>query len=79
MKVILQVYDFIKSWLYYPTMEKYVEEKCKVKCPFSRLKYALWHSKEGVSSDANLKHRDVKIRDTSEVWDNVYKFRPIEK
>ena len=79
MKIILRKYDFIKSWKYYPTMKKYLEEKCRVKCPHSRLRYALWHCKQGILSDINLKHRDVKIKDVSKVWGNVYKLRPIEK
>lgn len=79
MKIILQTYDFIKSWKYYPIMKKYLQEKCHVECPYSRLRYALWHCKQGILSDINLKYRDVKIKDVSEVWDNVYKLRPIEK
>ena len=79
MKIILRTYDFIKSWKYYPIMKKYLEEKCHVKCPYSRLRYALWHCKQGILSDVNLKYRDVKIKDVSEVWGNVYKLRPIEK
>ena len=79
MKIVLRAYDFIKSWRYYPTMKKYLEEKCHVKCPHSRLKYALWHCKQGILSDVNLKYRDVKVKDVSEVWGNVYKLRPIEK
>ena len=79
MKIILRTYDFIKSWRYYPTMKKYLEEKCHVKCPYSRLRYALWHCKQGILSDVNLKYRDVKIKDVSGVWGNVYKLRPIEK
>ena len=79
MKIVLRAYDFIKSWRYYPAMKKYLEEKCKVKCPHSRLKYALWHCKEDILSNVNLKYRDVKIKGVSEAWDNVYKLRPIEK
>ena len=60
-------------------MKKYLEEKCRVKCPYSRLRYALWHCKHGILSDVNLKYKDVKIKDVSEVWGNVYKLRPIEK
>ena len=79
MKIILRTYDFIKSWKYYPIMKKYLEEKCHVKCTYSRLRYALWHCKQGILSDVNLKYRDVKVKDVSEVWGNVYKLRPIEK
>ena len=79
MKIILRTYDFIKSWKYYPIMKKYLQEKCHVKCPYSRLRYALWHCKQGILSDVNLKYRDVKVKDVSEVWGNVYKLRPIEK
>lgn len=79
MKIILRIYDFIKSWKYYPTMKKYLKEKCKVKCRHFRLRYALWHCKEDIISDVNMKYSDAKIKDVSKVWGNVYKLRPIEK
>lgn len=34
--------DFIKSWIYYPKMVKYLKEKGYIE-PYARLKYSLWH------------------------------------
>lgn len=49
-------------------MKKYLEEKCGVNYPGSRLEYALGHCRVGILSDVNLKRRYVKIKDVSEVW-----------
>lgn len=79
MKIILQAYDFIKSWRYYPTMKKYLEEKCCVKCSHSRLGYALWHCKDGILSDVGIKNLHTDFRKVSDSWKSVYHRQPMEK
>jgi hypothetical protein len=49
--MLIRITDFIKSYRYYPIMEKYLEEKGMGFCntwkmkKLPRLSYALWHSK----------------------------------
>lgn len=79
MKMILRIYDFIKSWIYYPKMKHYLKEKCGVDCVHTRLQYALWHCKVGFLSDMNLKNSKIRISDIKNVWKNVYNILPINK
>ena len=72
MKIILRTYDFIKSWKYYPTMKKYLEEKCHVKCPYSRLRYALWHCRDGILSNAGIENLHTDFKSVSDSWETVY-------
>ena len=39
------IIDFIKSWLYYPKLEKWFSKHMKTKCPYTRLEYSLMHCK----------------------------------
>ena len=79
MKLVLKVYDFIKSWIYYPKMKRYLKEKCGVDCAYTRIQYALWHCKVGFLSDMNLKNSKIRISDIKNVWKNVYNIHPINK
>ena len=79
MKIVLRAYDFIKSWRYYPTMKKYVEEKCRVKCPYSRLRYALCHYKDGFLLDAGIENNHTDFKRVQGSWESVYQREPIEK
>lgn len=79
MKIILQAYDFLKSWRYYPTMKKYLEEKCCAKCPRSRLGYALWHCKNGILLDVGIENLSTTLKDVSDGWERVYRKNPIKK
>lgn len=79
MKMILRIYDFIKSWIYYPKMKHYLKEKCGVDCDHTRIQYALWHCKVGILSDMNLKNSKIRIFDIKNVWKNVYNILPINK
>lgn len=53
MKIAEKILDYIKSWIYYPKMKKYYEEKkLEVYNPwrnerFARFKYAWWHCHVG--------------------------------
>lgn len=79
MKIVLRAYDFIKSWKYYPTMKKYLEEKCRVKFPHSRLRYALWHCKNGILSDAGIENLHTDFKTVSDSQETVYHREPITK
>ncbi len=79
MKIILRIYDFIKSWVYYPKMKCYLKERCGVDCVHTRLQYALWHCKAGLLSDMNLKNSKIRISDVKTAWENVYNIHPINK
>ena len=78
MKIVLRIYDFIKSWIYYPKMKHYLKEKCGVDCVHTKFQYALWHCKQGILSDMNLKNSEVKISDVKTVWKNIYNIHPIK-
>ena len=39
--------DFIKSWIYYPKMVKYLKDKCGIEYKNSRLGYSWWHCHTG--------------------------------
>lgn len=53
MKIIERISDYIKSWLYYPTMKKYFDDRKMSECNtwrnkrFARFKYAWWHCHVG--------------------------------
>ena len=48
-----RIFDYIKSWLYYPKMEKYFDDRDMSMCnrwknkKFARFKYAWWHCHAG--------------------------------
>lgn len=45
--IMRRMIDFIKSWVYYPKMMKYLKDKCGIDYPCSRLKYSWWHCYAG--------------------------------
>lgn len=53
MKLFERIADYTKSWLYYPTMKKYFDDRKMSECNtwrnenFSRFKYAWWHCHVG--------------------------------
>lgn len=53
MKIPERIVDYIKSWLYYPTMKKYFDDRKMSDCnhwhkrKFARFKYAWWHCHAG--------------------------------
>lgn len=79
MRIILRVYDFIKSWRYYPIMEKYLQERLSSKCPYSRLKYGLWHYKDCFLPDAGIENNHTDFKRVRGSWESVYQREPIEK
>lgn len=73
------IVDFIKSWLYYPKLKKYLKNNgLSVKVMFGdRLRYAKWHCQV-----AKLKDNQQEIEaeeDKSDGWTSVYDREPIEK
>ncbi len=85
-KHIFRIYDFIRSWLYYPKLCKYLmKSMCDVTAiQFmgkynSRWKYALWHCKRGKLSDIGYENLKPTIKDISDGWKCVYHNKPIEK
>ena len=53
MKITERIADYIKSWIYYPTMEKYFDDRnmsaynCWKNKRFARFSYAWWHCHVG--------------------------------
>lgn len=53
MKITERIFDYIKSWIYYPTMEKYFDDRNMSGCnhwknrKFARFSYAWWHCHAG--------------------------------
>lgn len=53
MKSTERIIDYIKSWLYYPTMKKYFDDRGMSDCnhwdkrKFGRFRYAWWHCHVG--------------------------------
>lgn len=53
MKLLERIVDYIKSWIYYPTMERYFNERGMTQYnvwkheKFARFKYAWWHCHVG--------------------------------
>lgn len=53
MKLLERIADYIKSWLYYPTMKKYFDDRKMSECNtwrnenFARFKYAWRHCHVG--------------------------------
>lgn len=78
MKLFIRVYDFIKSWLYYPKMKRFLNG---IECEptRSRLKYALWHCKNGMCSDTAIENEVTTYQSVSGSWKRVYDREPIEK
>lgn len=81
MKTILRIYDFFKSWMYYPKMQKYLKRigADEEKHGMSRLQYSLWHSHSGKISDIGCKNMKPEIKDIRDGWKSVYNREPIEK
>ena len=78
MKLFIRVYDFIKSWLYYPKMKRYLNG---IECEptRSRLKYALWHCITGACSDTAIENGVTTYQSVTDSWKSVYNREPIEK
>ena len=74
-KYIVKFYDFVKAWMYYPKMKKYLE-KLGVEVGQSRLQYAIWHCKTGM---LRLENVSVGINEVREMWKSIYQITPIEK
>lgn len=53
MKTAERIVDYIKSWFFYPKMEKYFDDRDMSDCnrwkheKFARFKYAWWHCHVG--------------------------------
>ncbi len=77
-KQIVRIYDFIRSWIYYPKMKKYLNN-IGIKQIMSRLQYSLWHCKTGKLSDIGHENLKPTIKDISDGWKCVYLDEPIEK
>lgn len=77
-KHILRIYDFIRSWIYYPKMKKYLNS-IGIKQVMRRLQYAFWHSKTGKLSDIGYENLHPTIKDISGGWKCAYRNNPIEK
>lgn len=77
-KHILRIYDFIRSWIYYPKMTKFLNG-IGIKEPDSRFEYALWHCKTGKLSDMGYENINTTFKDVSDGWKCVYRNVPITK
>ena len=75
MKAALRIYDFIKSWMYYPKMKRYLKERCSVDYPNTRLKYSFWHCKAGMLCDNHIDK--VRYSDVKNTWKDIYRWQPI--
>lgn len=64
-KHILRMYDFIRSWIYYPKMKEHLKS-IGIKQVMSRLQYALRHSKAGKLSDIGYENLKPTIKDISD-------------
>lgn len=78
MKFVLRVYDFIKSWMYYPKMKSYLWG-LGVDYPESRFTYSLWHCQSGKLSDAGYENLKPRLKNMYDDWKRVYNMKPIEK
>lgn len=78
MKRILRIYDFAKSWIYYPKMKSYLR-RLGIDYPESRFAYALWHCRNGKLSDAGYENLKPKLKNIRDDWIRVYDREPIEK
>lgn len=76
MKVVLRIYDFIKSWVYYPKMKQYLKDKCGVDYPNTRLQYSFWHCRAGMLCDNHI--GKVRYTDVKNIWKDTYKHHPIK-
>ena len=77
MKVILRIYDFIKSWMYYPKMKQYLKGRCNVDYQNTRLQYSFWHCRTGMLCDNHI--GKVRYDDVKNTWKDTYRRHPIEK
>ena len=70
------IIDFLKSWLYYPKLKEYLENKgMSVKVMFgNRFGYAKWHCRL-----AKLKDNQYEPEGESGGWTSVYDREPITK
>ena len=72
------IIDFIKSWLYYPKLKKYFENKGMIDyVPETRFEYAKWHSRCGKLKDNQ--YEPETEQDNSDGWTSIYDREPIEK
>lgn len=77
MKTVFRIYDFIKSWIYYPKMKWYLKNECGVNYPNTRLQYSFWHCRTGMLCDNHIDK--VRYDDVKNMWKDAYRFFPIEK
>lgn len=77
MEIVLRVYDFIKSWLYYPTMKIYLR-RLGIDYPKRRFEYSLWHCQSGKLSDIGYENLKPRLKNIHDDWDRVYDREPIE-
>lgn len=85
-KQILRIYDFIRSWIYYPKLCKYFMKSMPDETFVwfmgeynSRWKYALWHCKRGKLSDVGYEKLKPTIKDISDGWRCTYRNEQIGK
>lgn len=45
--IMRRMIDFVKSWIYYSKMIKYLKDRCEIDYPCSRLRYSWWHCHAG--------------------------------
>lgn len=77
MKSILRIYDFIKAWIYYPKMKRYLKDRCGVDYQNTRLRYSLWHCRTGMLCDDHIDK--VSYSDIKNIWKLVYMRYPTKK
>lgn len=76
MRIVLRIYDLIKSWMYYPKMKRYLKDRCGVDYPNTRLQYFFWHCRAGMLRDNHIDK--VCYADVKNTWKNTYRCEPIE-
>lgn len=76
MRIVLRIYDFIKSWMYYPKMKRYLKDRCGVDYPNTRLQYSFWHCRAGMLCDNHIDK--ACYADVKNTWKNTYRCEPIE-
>lgn len=78
MKFVLRIYDFVKSWLYYPKMKIYLR-RLGIDYPEIRFTYSLWHCRGGQLSDVGYENVDPTLKNIRNDWIRAYGREPIEK
>lgn len=78
MLIVLRIYDFTKSWFYYPKMIRYLKKLGIEDEPYTRFKYALWHCRAGKLSDIGFEKCNTRVSDISDGWQRIYDKNPIE-